>query len=139
MQVDLCGRYFDMQSCGLLRGRENFFCIDAGIHFAQIWAILHRGGPFCTEAGIRKMRDTTTKTRRRKNASGAGLSVLIAFSEESRLSETAYFSSGCTAAARAFCWASASARSLPRVVKYVLIFGSVPEGRTTTLAPPSRV
>ncbi len=37
-----------------------------------------------------------------------------------------------------FC-ASASARSLPNVVKYVLIFGSVPDGRTTTVAPPSSV
>ena len=34
-----------------------------------------------------------------------------------------------------FAWASA--RSLPSVVKYVLIFGSVPDGRTITVAPSS--
>ena len=39
-------------------------------------------------------------------------------------------------ASLSFC-ACASATSLPSVVKYVLILGSVPEGRTITSAPPS--
>ena len=46
---------------------------------------------------------------------------------------------GFKAAAKASFCAFASAKSFPNVVKYVLIFGSVPEGRTITSAPPSNL
>ena len=53
--------------------------------------------------------------------------------------QLSYANSGFKASASLSFCAFASARSLPSVVKYVLIFGSVPDGRTTTVAPPSRV
>ena len=51
---------------------------------------------------------------------------------------TSYAKIGAKAAAKASFCACASAKSFPNVVKYVLIFGSVPDGRTTTVAPPSK-
>ena len=45
---------------------------------------------------------------------------------------------GMTALANAAFSSCAASRSLPKVVKYVLILGSVPEGLTMTTAPSSR-
>ena len=51
---------------------------------------------------------------------------------------TNYEKIGFIAAASASFCACASAKSFPNVVKYVLIFGSVPDGRTIACAPPSK-
>ena len=53
------------------------------------------------------------------------------------LSHKSYAKIGFIAAAKASFCACASAKSFPNVVKYVLIFGSVPDGRTIASAPPS--
>lgn len=53
--------------------------------------------------------------------------------------DSSYDNTGFKASASTSFCAIASARSLPSVVKYVLIFGSVPEGLTMIVAPPSNV
>ena len=54
------------------------------------------------------------------------------------LPKISYEKSGFNASASSSFCACASARSFPNVVKYVLIFGSVPDGRTIACAPPSK-